>query len=635
MGRHKATEEKIAAAKKLLKRHGEMEAAPSAPQSRNFIRGNAEKVIGEKRISDKSEDELKELRKAYQEKLPEMLEEWNTNVLVKFLNEHSDVLEAGCQPLMDRVVKRAARSFTFFAENFLHVTDADTEEQVPFKLNEGQRKGHVAYLRQLRKTGRGWLDVSKTRQIGFTTYTNGRALHHGLFYKQAYIIIMASKQENSNKNLERIKTMFINMPSWFLNNYVYQYAGNTGDHKSNASQLEFDSHWTETKAQFISASANGDSVRGHQPNFVHWTETAFCQEAASAATAIMPALRKRKGSTFIIESTSNGLGNWYADLTLSLEEGEQNDFALVFIPWFDDDSNKMSPPKDFKRTKEENDIAEELGLTDSQLYWRRTTIASDGGDVSKFNQEYPYSVKSSFLTSDDIFFSEECMTKVFQQASEAEPQRLEVTAEGIKLSEFGTLLIYRETEKEMQYVIGVDASAGTVNGDYTVVTVVDAFGNLVAQYRDKPTVDESSAIINRLGRHYNNATLIIERDHHGHYIMGALATHFKYPYIFRDTDNRLGWKPQGSKFEICANLQDDILNGRIVVPSAHLYDEMQTFVVIKKKTIGAKDECHDDVIISTAVAYHGWRIVKPKAISRETKQRVWSNRPRKRFSIAR
>ena len=95
----------------------------------------------------------------------------------------------------------------------------------------------------------------------------------------------------------------------------------------------------------------------------------------------------------------------------------------------------------------------------------------------------------------------------------------------------------------------------------------------------------------------------------------------------------MGWKAQASKFNICAELQDDILNNRIRVPSIHLHDEMQTFVVIRKRTLSAKEECYDDVIISTALAYHGWRLLKPRAMSKENQRKAWDKVPRKRFAI--
>lgn len=38
----------------------------------------------------------------------------------------------------------------------------------------------------------------------------------------------------------------------------------------------------------------------------------------------------------------------------------------------------MDPPDNFERTIEENEIAEEFGLDDSQLWWRRMKIGEEG-----------------------------------------------------------------------------------------------------------------------------------------------------------------------------------------------------------------------------------------------------------------
>ena len=644
--RRKAGRPKGAKSKHVLKREAKVEkevnkrlkeqgvTQPTA--SRRSVVTPEANTIGEKRDYTLNDEERLALEQSYYSVLPQMLKEQDRDTLCQFLNKHSEVLDDAAVPMMDYIIKRAKYDFRFFARNFIKITDAKTEEDIPFVLSEAQEGMHLKNMVAAR-TGKAWTIIGKPRQIGGTTYTNARAVHWGCFHKGAYVIIMASKEVNSKKNLDRIRKMFKGMPGWFLNNYFYQYAGNTGEHKDSAGQLEFDSHITQSKAEYWTSTANGDATRGHQPNFVHWTETAFCDAAREAFTAISPALRKRHGSTFIIESTSNGLGNWYADTVLALQAGDTRNFNMFFTPWFKDPSNVAPLPREgFSPDEEELQLRDNHKLTDEQLYWRRLAIADENGDVNKFNQEYPIDVNSSFMTSDNIFYSEECIRKVEDTCMESDPKLLKIDDSGVQPHEFGTLVVHRQPSMGVEYVIGVDPAEGTVKGDFLVATVVDPAGNMVAQYRDKPTPEEAAAILNRLGKMYNNATLAIERGDVGGYLIRVLPQYFQYKKVMIDKDGRAGIKinSQSQKYELCTLLQDDVVNGVATIPSVHLAEEMKTFIVKDgNKKLGAKLDKHDDVIMSTVLAYHAKRELRPKYNREQAHKETWASRPKRRLSV--
>ena len=70
-------------------------------------------------------------------------------------------------------------------------------------------------------------------------------------------------------------------------------------------------------------------------------------------------------------------------------ESEARAYMLVtFIPWHES-PNCNSEYDGFTLTKTEADLRMKYGLTNSQLQWRRDKIASYGGDMERFKQEWP------------------------------------------------------------------------------------------------------------------------------------------------------------------------------------------------------------------------------------------------------
>jgi len=59
----------------------------------------------------------------------------------------------------------------------------------------------------------------------------------------------------------------------------------------------------------------------------------------------------------------------------------------------------QTPPDDFRRTGEEEQLGELYGLDDAQLYWRRLKIG-ELRSVSLFRREYPLSSHDDFVATD-------------------------------------------------------------------------------------------------------------------------------------------------------------------------------------------------------------------------------------------
>jgi len=128
----------------------------------------------------------------------------------------------------------------------------------------------------------------------------------------------------------------------------------------------------------------------------HGSEVAFWPHADTHAAGIMQTIPDAKGTEVILESTANGLGNYFHAMWQKAIVGA-NDFIPIFIPWF--------WQAEYTRTAEGIELDDEeieyqalYDLTADQMAWRRKKII-ELGDPLLFKQEYPATPSEAFQTT--------------------------------------------------------------------------------------------------------------------------------------------------------------------------------------------------------------------------------------------
>ena len=548
----------------------------------------------------------------------------------KFSNDDERLM---IEEMMQKVLKRCSWDLRFFFTHFVKIISYESDEYAPFIINKGQRKLLAEYYRAQRDSGKVWLVISKARQAGFTTLTNALMFHQSLFHKNSYVAIVAQREDTSKKNLAAIRTMLETLPWWFSQKCIEWDRANTGRHVNSVSQITFKSFLTDTEQKLQAFSASAKAVRGETPTAIHWTETAFCDEAYQMAKAVFPALRRRAQSLVILESTSNGTGNFYADTVKSVNDGSDSQFRLVFHAWHEDPLYREPVPANFSPTDDEMELKKELGLDNEQLQFRRVAIADNSGDVNSFMQEYPSTVDESFIATDSLYFTQDSH-QVVEEAIENTQyiSRINYDDFGISDSDFGNTYIWAKPNPHYQYAIGVDSSEGTEGGDWTVIGVMDPFGSLVACFRDKIRPDVTAAVVAHLGTRYNKAKVLVERNGgSGSYILNELQSRLRYSNLYYSEDGRAGFiTNEISKKKILANFQQGLIDRSIHMPYPELLNEMETMEVTDSGKIQAKKGNHDDVVMGLALTNESYREFRPKVIEIDEIERP---RRRRRFVL--
>ena len=121
----------------------------------------------------------------------------------------------------------------------------------------------------------------------------------------------------------------------------------------------------------------------------------------------MQTVPTEKDTEIFIESTANGIGNYFHEQWQKAESC-LSDFIPIFVPWYWQDEYRRAISTDFQKTEEETEIARLYNLSSEQINWRRYKIVdlSVGGiDGTKaYCQEYPNTATEAFQTTGEDTF---------------------------------------------------------------------------------------------------------------------------------------------------------------------------------------------------------------------------------------
>jgi hypothetical protein len=285
-------------------------------------------------------------------------------------------------------LQRLKDDFPFYARNCLTIRAKDAEKK-PFVINKAQQHIHALIEQQLKETGKVRAVILKGRQQGASTYIQGRFTWR-VTHKKGVRAFILTHEDDATQNLFSMgKRYYENLPAFVQPSLS----------SSNARELMFN----KLDSGYKVGTAGNKSVGRSQTNqFFHGSEVAFWPNAAEHAKGILQTIPDMAGTEIIYESTANGLGNFFHQQWKMAETG-LSDFIAIFVPWFWQDEYRKELPIDFDMSTEEEELAEQYQLDDSQIYFRRQKVielSADGTNGEKaFKQEYPMNASEAFQVS--------------------------------------------------------------------------------------------------------------------------------------------------------------------------------------------------------------------------------------------
>ncbi len=383
----------------------------------------------------------------------------------------------------------------------------------------------------------------------------------------------------------------------------------------------------------IGSSENQEAVRGADYAMAHLSETAFWASTPQRSPkrfiqAVCGGIALLPYTLIAVESTANGVGNYFHNEWLRCKEG-RGDKHAIFVPWYEIDIYRLEPRDREAVVRTMSNYERrlwDLGLCLDQIWWYRRK-SSEYGSEEQMHAEFPSDDMEAFLNSGNGVFD---MSGVDALRHGCRPPEAfgEVDMRGGAFTPGeGRLGVWELPQKGVRYVVAVDVGGRSAKSDWSVIAVMKAargvLPEVVAQWRghiDHDLLARKSAAI---ARYYNKALLVIESNTYetaeygggadsNLFVLNRLAEEYGNVYRRRTFDrvnNRytsaVGFHTNRSTKALPIDcLIEAVREGGYVERDSEACNE---YVVYEQKTngsYGAKAGYHDDVLMTRAIALY-------------------------------
>lgn len=247
--------------------------------------------------------------------------------------------------------------------------------------------GFEAWARVISITEVGEIDVVDLQTSEKTYICEGVVSHNstyweGRFYwrttmnfgKRAYILT----------HLQEATDNLFGMTRRYHDNVPGPFKPHTSQESTKA--LTFDKLGSEFSVATAGSKSTGRSATAQ---YFHGSEAAFWEDAQEHMAGIGQIIPNEAGTEMAIESTANGIGNWFYSAWQDAIR-KRSDYIPIFVPWFWQPEYSLEPGEAWEPEPGTFDYIERYGLTRAQGYWRERKLITDfRGDEALFDQEYP------------------------------------------------------------------------------------------------------------------------------------------------------------------------------------------------------------------------------------------------------
>lgn len=397
------------------------------------------------------------------------------------------------------------------------------------------------------------------RQQGKTITSAACILWYTIFQENKNVAIMANKTAAAREVMNRYQGMYENLPLWMQQ----------GVRTWNKGDVEL-----ENGSKVFTSATTTSGIRGKSVNWLYIDEAAIIPNTVAEQffASVYPTISAGQTTKILLTSTPLGYNHFWKFWN-EAEKGE-NGFEPLFIPYTE------IPGRDEEWAEEQHKLL---------------------GDL-KFNQE----VLCQFLGSSNTLIN----AKTLGMMSSVEPIYMN---DGLD--------IYEEPQEGRTYVMTVDTARG-IGGDYSTFVVIDVTEvpyKVVAKYRDNriaPLLFPN--IINKVGRDYNTAHVLIEVNDIGQQVADILHSELEYDNVLttaRDsnkqylspgfgTSTTFGVKMSKQvKRQGCFTFKSLLEEQKLLIFDADTISELSTFIE-KGGTYQADEGYHDD--LAMCLVLFGW-----------------------------
>jgi len=434
----------------------------------------------------------------------------------------------------------------YFIYHCCQILDPVAGEWIPFQLWPEQRDT-VRALAENRLT-----IILKARQLGLTWLCLAYALWRMIFHPIAVVLLFSRRDTEAMYLLERLKGMYTRLPTW-----------------AKARDVEIDSAHVfklslGSEARAFPTTA-GDSYTG---TFALVDEADLVGNLNWLMRAVKPTI-DGGGQMVLLSRSDKARPASEFKRTYRAARSGRVPWYPIFLPWH------VHPNRDQAWYEEQ-----------------KRDIFARTGSLDDLHEQYPATEEEALSAAEKgKRFAKQWLEQCFTESMPI------IDHQGPAMPE---LEVYTMPVPGRRYVIGADPAEGLSSSDDSSLTVMDEQTmEEVAALAAKLEPAEFASVIDQVGRWYNNARVLVERNNHGHAVILWLAQNSPLR-ILDGLDNRPGWQTNvASKSTMYALVADCLRAGASRVRSLETYLQLAS---IEASSLSAPDGELDDRATSFCLA---------------------------------
>lgn len=449
--------------------------------------------------------------------------------------------------------------------------------------------------------------VLKARQLGMSTITEAILFSMAFIYNRMKGLVVAHEVDSGQHLLSMTDTYWQTYP--FKHLYTPKY------------QSRNEMAWKETGSSLRVATArNAKAGRGRTLHALHASEVAFWEDPEKTMLGLRQTVPHLPGTFICIESTANGVGNWFYNTWMAAEQGDI-DYVPLFFPWHLHPEYQASafnlPYNNLGNLDSEERALRAMGISDDRMAWRRWAVKNlADGDVNKFHQEYPTTAEEAFVATGTNVFPVGKLREVYEHM-EGRTGRLVRDGDMVRFQAdvSGPLRVFRMPAKDLDW--GVYFVAGdpthTTRGDYACAQVISRRTlEQVAVYRARLDPGSFAEELAKIGKYYNTAMISSEVEGPGYATISRLIG-LDYPSMWFNrvadttpgkTTDHYGWRTTAKSKNLAIGwLLKMVVDQDIKIHDRQTFSEMRDYITLSDGGYGpAAGGGYDDTVMAMAIA---------------------------------
>jgi hypothetical protein len=458
----------------------------------------------------------------------------------------------------------------------------DTAQQLlKIRNRRGKTVSLIANLAQekyaLDSTHRSRNIILKARQMGITTWVAGEFFLRTITHPGTTTVQVAHTQEAAEEIFRIVHRFFHNLPEALRAD---------GLKSARVSQRRIVIPSLDSE-YLVETAGDRNAGRGLTITNLHCTELAHWPGPVTDTLSGLLATLSPDGR-LVIESTPNGAGGCF---WREWQDAPKTNTQRHFFPWWLEPEYAAEPVSEDSLTEEERKLlAEQPQLTLGQIAFRRQIRARFRRLAA---QEYAEDAEACFLSSGSCYFD----LPAIDARLRALPPILE------EQDRIG-LCVWARPLPGRHYLVAVDPAGGGVDGDCTVIEVIDLVSGMqCAESSEHMSLAEAADEARKLASRYNSALLAVERNGIGEAVLAHLHGQCRYDHLYLADDNRAGWRTTDvSRDTMLAQVEAALVQNPEIFSSQRLLRECRTFVRQPSGKYAAQAGQYDDCVMGFAVA---------------------------------